>query len=69
MARLRDDGRHQSMSLPSALKQLADYRKHNSRASQDIVRLGSQLLEKKTLLKLGDDSTATFVHSLVLLVS
>ncbi|KAK0441684.1 hypothetical protein EV421DRAFT_1812150 [Armillaria borealis] len=53
------------MSLSSALKTLANYRAHNTRASQDVVDKGSIILKSNGARKLGDDSWA-FLEQLAL---
>lgn len=45
------------MSLPSALATLANYRSHNTRASQDIVAKGALALKSNSLSDLGDERT------------
>jgi hypothetical protein len=47
------------MSLSTALETLANYRAHNTRASQDIVDKGKLLLNN-TVSKLGDDGIVFF---------
>ncbi|KAF9259910.1 TPR-like protein [Marasmius fiardii PR-910] len=45
-----------SQSLPTALKTLANYRAHNTRASQDVLAKGSAIIRNgRAAAKLGDD--------------
>ncbi|KAE9395430.1 TPR-like protein [Gymnopus androsaceus JB14] len=53
------------MSLSSALETLANYRTHNTRASQDIVEKGRLLLKSNVASKMGDDAWA-FLEQLAL---
>ncbi|KAG7445654.1 uncharacterized protein BT62DRAFT_896931 [Guyanagaster necrorhizus] len=53
------------MSLSSALKTLANYRAHNTRASQDVVNKGSIVLKSNGARKLGDEAWA-FLEQLAL---
>ncbi|KAH7922113.1 TPR-like protein [Leucogyrophana mollusca] len=53
------------MSVASALSQLANYRVHNTRASQRTFEKGYQILQKNAHKNLGDDSWA-FLEQLAL---
>ncbi|KIK55581.1 hypothetical protein GYMLUDRAFT_47797 [Collybiopsis luxurians FD-317 M1] len=53
------------MSLSSALETLANYRAHNSRASQEIVEKGKTILDSNAVSKLGDEAWA-FLEQLAL---
>jgi hypothetical protein len=43
------------MSISSALQTLANYRSHNTRASQDILEKGEEVLKANAVVQLGDD--------------
>ena len=47
-----------TMSVQSALHQLATYRAQNTRASQDIFDKGALILQKNALHKMGDEGTS-----------
>ncbi|THV05744.1 TPR-like protein [Dendrothele bispora CBS 962.96] len=53
------------MSLPSALQTLANYRTHNTRASQDVLETGVEALKANAVVKMGDDAWA-FLEQLTL---
>ncbi|KAK7460867.1 Inositol phosphatase SIW14 [Stygiomarasmius scandens] len=53
------------MSLSSALETLANYRSHNTRASQHTLEKGVEVLKANAVVKLGDDAWA-FLEQLTL---
>jgi hypothetical protein len=52
-------------TLPNALKTLAEYRIHNTRASQEVLDKGSEILKSgKANAKLGDEGASRYYPSL-----
>ncbi|KZV91339.1 TPR-like protein [Exidia glandulosa HHB12029] len=47
-----------SVSFAEAQKRLANYRKHNTRSSEEVVQLGTKIIRGNGLKKMGDEAWA-----------